>query len=214
MNKLSAPLPLQRAPESPTQTTRNKQVYKASQMYETQFLREMMKAMRKSVNESGLIKKNMGEKIFQEKLDHEYIDKWVGKGGVGLSDMIYNHLMEKFYGQRQFTRPKGPVPLQSQARQVVEAQKTKDGANLKIGIEGPSEVVAPWAGKAKVSPEFNNAVIIEHENGLSSSFLFGRSGGILRDGQRVEAGQKIALLGEEVNEFFMRLKSTQVKETL
>ena len=74
---------------------RHPQVHKAAQLYEDQFLREMVKAMRRGIPESGFIKKNMGERIYREQLDHRYVEAWVQHGGVGLTDLIYKNLMNQ-----------------------------------------------------------------------------------------------------------------------
>ena len=71
----------------------------AAKMYETHFLNEMVKAMRSTVkNEDGPMKPNFAEKIFSEQLDQQYVDGWANKGGVGLADMIYTQIKEKYYG--------------------------------------------------------------------------------------------------------------------
>ena len=79
-----------------------KQFKEVAQLYEKHFMREMMKAMRSTVPDSNFIKQNQGEKIFREQLDQEYVEKWGDHGGIGLSDMIYNQLIEK-YGFTEFS---------------------------------------------------------------------------------------------------------------
>lgn len=69
----------------------------ASQMYEKQFLNEMVKAMRNSVNHST--PPTFAESIYRGELDDQYVDKWVEKGGVGFADLIYNDLVNKYYPQ-------------------------------------------------------------------------------------------------------------------
>lgn len=96
-----------------------------SDMYEKHFLREMTKAMRSTVHEGGFIQSNQAEKIFREQLDEHYVEKWGERGGIGLSDLIYKQLVDKF-GQKMginsnstdrgnsnsnFLKPQGPLPL-------------------------------------------------------------------------------------------------------
>lgn len=69
----------------------------ASKMFEKQFLQEMFKSMRGTVQKSGLIQETMGEKIFTEQLDQEYIQAWVDLGGVGFADQIYKNIVEKYF---------------------------------------------------------------------------------------------------------------------
>lgn len=78
------------------QSAAEKKLRDVAKMYEGQFLREMVKAMRGTVTDSGFIKENQAEKIFREQLDQEYTDKWVDRGGLGFQDIIYNQLVEKY----------------------------------------------------------------------------------------------------------------------
>jgi peptidoglycan hydrolase FlgJ len=68
----------------------------AAEMYEQHFMREMVKAMRQATPEAGLIPQNMGEKIFSEQLDNQRVEQWSKSGGVGLADMIYQHVKERY----------------------------------------------------------------------------------------------------------------------
>lgn len=102
--------PLQKSPEQ--------KLRDVSDMYEKHFLREMMKAMRSTVHESGFVQSNQAEKIFREQLDDHYVDKWGERGGIGLSDMIYKQLADKFGSKmgiktdsQSFVKPQGPLPF-------------------------------------------------------------------------------------------------------
>lgn len=66
-----------------------------SRMYEQQFLQEMMKAMRSTVEHSNITKPSMAEKIYTDEMYTQYTDKWVKNGGNGLADVIYTELKEK-----------------------------------------------------------------------------------------------------------------------
>ena len=56
--------------------------------YEKYFLKEMYKAMKKTVNQNGYLKPSMGEKIYQDHLDQEYIEVWGNKDFVANSGLI------------------------------------------------------------------------------------------------------------------------------
>ncbi|MEI7974173.1 MAG: rod-binding protein [Bdellovibrio sp.] len=77
----------------------------AGSLYEKQFLRELVRAMRSSVSESSLIPKSQAEKIFQEQLDQQWVEAWGDRGGVGFGEMITQKLIEQ-YGQRMRTGKK------------------------------------------------------------------------------------------------------------
>ena len=99
----------------PVQKSPDQKLHEVSEMYEKHFLREMMKAMRSTVHEGGFIQQNQAERIFKEQLDDHYVDKWSEKGGIGLSKVIYDQLIDKFGVQmgikKAVARPQGPLTL-------------------------------------------------------------------------------------------------------
>lgn len=85
-----------------------------AKMYEQYFLHDMVKAMRKTVT-PGFAQPSYGEKIYREQLDSRYVEAWAKKGGVGMADMIYNQLHERYFPKRE-VRPMGARPLRPAAR--------------------------------------------------------------------------------------------------
>ena len=77
----------------------DKKLREVAELYEGQFLREMVKAMRGTVQESGLVKVSQGEHIYREQLDQNYVDEWSKRGGLGFQEIIYKQLLEK-YGEK------------------------------------------------------------------------------------------------------------------
>ncbi|MFA5479418.1 MAG: rod-binding protein [Candidatus Muiribacteriota bacterium] len=62
------------------------------QEFESIFVNEMMKAMRKTINKTGLVDGGQAENIFQSMLDEEYAREISQNGTLGLSDMLFNQL--------------------------------------------------------------------------------------------------------------------------
>lgn len=80
-----------------------------SKMYEQQFLQEMMRAMRSTVDHSEFSKPSMAEKIYKDQLFDQYAESWVKNGGNGLADMIYRELKDKILpSQHNRYLPKSP----------------------------------------------------------------------------------------------------------
>ena len=75
------------------------QLKKASKMYEKQFLKEMVKAMRGTVSHSSMTKPSMAEKIYKNQLDDKYVDEWVETGGTGFAKLVYEEVVDRFYPQ-------------------------------------------------------------------------------------------------------------------
>lgn len=122
------------------------QLNKAAQMYEKHFLNEMVKAMRTSVQKGGLVQESMGDRIYTQELDQEYVKSWVTKGGVGLSKLIRNQMMEKFGIRAPQAQPTG----NTNGMFKIHQQPTNNPNKLKMKIESSSpqsSLELPWAGK-------------------------------------------------------------------
>jgi len=82
----------------PTQTSSSRKerdleaLKKSSKEFETLYVMEMLKAMRKSIPEGGLFKKNMATELFQESLDMETAKSAVQGPGLGLASAIYDQM--------------------------------------------------------------------------------------------------------------------------
>ncbi|MCL2223399.1 MAG: rod-binding protein [Defluviitaleaceae bacterium] len=73
------------------------QIRQAAEMFESYFLNMMFRNMR-SVNfdEEGFIPRGNAEKIFTEMLDEVISDKAASHGGLGLADMLYAQMTQRF----------------------------------------------------------------------------------------------------------------------
>jgi flagellar protein FlgJ len=91
--KIAKPLALKQTVSPEQMDQKFKDIAK---LYEKQFMREMVKAMRATTGKNELLPVSQGEKIFQEQLDQEYVEKWGDQGGLGLSDTIYKNLLDKY----------------------------------------------------------------------------------------------------------------------
>lgn len=111
MNKIQAPhlknLPAEKSVDNNPATrasakdTREPRTLEAARMFEQEFLRHMVKEMRKTVSESDLISEGMGGKIFKEELDNKNVETWVNdQGGVGMADMIYDQVVQRVEDMR------------------------------------------------------------------------------------------------------------------
>jgi len=66
----------------------------SSREFETLFVMEMYKAMRKTVPEGGLIEKDASTEIFTEMLDMERAKATTQGKGIGIAEAMYNQLAE------------------------------------------------------------------------------------------------------------------------
>ena len=65
----------------------------ASKEFEAIFVNQMVTAMRKTVTDGGLIRKNQGQKIFESMLDEEWSKKLTTRSGSkSIGDLLYRQL--------------------------------------------------------------------------------------------------------------------------
>ncbi len=124
---------------------RNKKVDEVAKMYEKQFLGEMFKAMRSTVSETD--KPSMAQNIYNSQRDDQYVDAWSEQGGIGFSNIIYNQIMERFFGQGgpgHTLKKQGMIPLTN--REISSVSKVENG------VAKPIVPAAPSIEPAKVTP--------------------------------------------------------------
>lgn len=71
----------------------NPQLAQVSKHFEALFMQEMVAAMQKTVSRGGLIPQGPAEKVFQGMLDQQHADRIAESGQIGLSKVIYEHLL-------------------------------------------------------------------------------------------------------------------------
>jgi flagellar protein FlgJ len=188
------------------------QLRQAAKMYETHFLNEMVKAMRHTVNrEGGLMKPNMAEKIFSEQLDQQYVENWSNRGGVGLSDMIFNQIKERYFGTtgKQFGQGKGALPIAPRKNmplpdsiQMKMTSPPVDQKSLGYRITVPDasdgyDLQAPFDGTVKSMQALGDgwhSFELDHGLGLKSELTFPGQAAQIAPGTKVEAGEKLGSL--------------------
>lgn len=186
-----------------------------AEMYEKQFLREMTKAMRSTVQESGLVKVSQGEKIFREQLDNEYVEKWGDKGGIGLADMIYDQLLFRYGPKTPVDKPQGPLELKEKSNFTLNrvAQAPGGGSSFEFSkiqqVPGSSDtqekILSPWSGllqkKLDLGPD-EKFLEMWHDNGIKSRFAFKGTLNNLQVGQKLQEGESLGYLSPETKNFF------------
>lgn len=183
-----------------------------AEMYEKQFLREMTKAMRSTVQESGLVKVNQGEKIFREQLDNEYVEKWGDKGGIGLADMIYDQLLFRYGPKTPEGKPQGPLTLDHKSNFILNKVTAASGGGSSFEFKKISEdpnaqekILSPWSGllhkKLDLGPD-EKFLEMWHDNGMKSRFAFKGTLENVQVGQKLQEGESLGYLSPETKNFF------------
>lgn len=214
----------------PQKVNPDEKLREVADLYEKQFLREMMKAMRSTVHESGFMQANQAEKIFREQLDNEYVEKWGAKGGIGLSKLIYDQLVEKYGVQMGLKppaqKPQGPIAVDAKSNftahpfhNVKESpnklawriDRMLDQQDLTIGSES---IRAPWGGKLLGNYQLESGetvVDIEHEDGLKSKLFFQGLKSSLQAGQNLQAGDVVGYLSPQAKGFWWNMEASKTE---
>ncbi|WP_413289982.1 rod-binding protein [Bdellovibrio sp. HCB337] len=204
----------------PPQKSIDEKLHDVSKDYEKHFLGEMMKAMRSTVHESGFLKSNNAEKIFRDQLDQEYVSKWGDKGGIGLADLIYKQMVEKYGVQMGLKapvqKPQGPLPLTAKDQFTAKPfHQKKNTENLSYRFDKsvtvtpdaskPMDVTSPWDGilaDKKTLQTGETLLEVKHDNGLKSQLVFKGVANAVKPGQKIQAGETLGLLSPEAKTFF------------
>lgn len=143
----------QAAPSAP----RDPRVMDAARMYEKYFLNQMVKAMRSTVKYSDLQKPTMGEEIYRDQLDDQYVDSWTETGGIGLADMIHDELLGKAQMNKlrreamKASKGKTRTPMALTDRDVLAVRRLPSGGGTAASLNGKSETVLVSLGKTNVA---------------------------------------------------------------
>ncbi|MBI4403581.1 MAG: rod-binding protein [Deltaproteobacteria bacterium] len=89
--------PVHPSPSQPVQ--RDAELDKVSRQFEALFLDHMVSVMRKTVVKEGFIPESNAERIYQAMLDNEYAQKMADSNQIGLSELLYQHLLRTQAGQ-------------------------------------------------------------------------------------------------------------------
>lgn len=145
---------------------RDPRVMDAARMYEKYFLNQMVKAMRSTVKYSDLQKPSMGEEIYRDQLDDQYVDSWTQSGGIGLADMIHDELLGKAQMNKlrreamKASRGKTRTATALTDRDVLQVRRLpsggqKEGETVLVSLgkstlskgDAPETVRSPWDGE-------------------------------------------------------------------
>jgi Rod binding domain-containing protein len=210
---------------------RDPKMLEAAQSFENQFIRQMISEMRKTVSGDELVPESMGEKIFREELDGKYADSWVDRGGIGLADIIYDQLQDKYGNPTTLPRKNNgealKLPQEGGVKGVSDnrprdilgkadgslflAKVSEGGYTLKSKDPLPEKVAlhSPLAGtilQAAALEDGRQMLVVKHDQGLVTQMVHSGANRV-KLGQHVEAGSIIAELpasqrGEPASVFF------------
>jgi flagellar protein FlgJ len=77
------------------QQRNDERLKEACKDFQSIFVKQMLDAMRKTVNEQGLLYGGRAEEIFEDMLYEKYAQKISDTAGLGLDEMMYDQLSQK-----------------------------------------------------------------------------------------------------------------------
>jgi flagellar protein FlgJ len=88
--------PLAGSPVKKPAVDKSSELYRACQDFETIFIKQMLDAMRKTINkEDGLLGGGLGQGMYEDMLYDEDAKKMSSTGQFGLAEMIYTQVASK-----------------------------------------------------------------------------------------------------------------------
>ncbi len=193
------------------------QVREAAREFESLLVHQLLKSMRATIPQGGMMDGGYGEQVFGDMLDMEYARLGQGQGGFGLADLVAEQLgasnempaarpaaaraaARSYQGQAPggFMMPvAGRVSSTFGPRQLEHEHATRNHPGMDIAAPEGTPIRAAAGGRVVFSGErggYGNAVIVDHGNGVQTLYAHA-SELLVREGDAVTAGTPIARVG-------------------
>jgi murein DD-endopeptidase MepM/ murein hydrolase activator NlpD len=135
-----------RAAQSVSGEKQKSELKKVAQEFEAIFIAQMLKVMRETIEESGLMDGGFGKSIYTELFDQEVSVSLARRGALGISDILYRNLSgDVISDDKKSTLPEIGKPIStfpdSSENTLKESEIFKDSGNEVSDLQLP--VVAP-----------------------------------------------------------------------
>jgi murein DD-endopeptidase MepM/ murein hydrolase activator NlpD len=213
-----------RAAQGASGDKRQSELKKVSQEFEAIFIAQMLKVMRETIEESGLLEGGFGSSIYTELFDQEVSLSFARRGTLGISDLLYRSLVDnlpqdgeegekqkigKTTGAERLDNMDNPIadlqlPVQAPVSSGFGVRTDPFTHNLKfhkgVDLAAPRgmKVVAALPGRilfAGYENGYGNTVLIQHEDGIQTRY--GHLGEIsVRVGDSVSQESNLGTVGD------------------
>lgn len=175
---------------------------KAAKEFESLFIFEMLKAMRKTVPEDGLFQGITGKDTYMTIVDQQLASAMAEQGGIGLADILLKHMEPGIATNHKmpqgFTPPvEGVVSSPFGMREHPILGHPVHHPGLDIASPAGTEIHAAAGGRVIFSgslPNYGNTVMLEHDGGYVSLYAHNESNAVELD-QEVARGEVIGRVG-------------------
>jgi murein DD-endopeptidase MepM/ murein hydrolase activator NlpD len=135
------------AAQSETGAKQKSELKKAAQEFEAVFITHMLKVMRETIEESGLLEGGIGKSTYTEMFDQEVSLSLAKRGTLGISDLIYKNLVANSSEEGSqkstppsITAPSGqsmPPSSPSSQSQDAGSKKEYEITDLQLPVQAP-----------------------------------------------------------------------------
>ena len=131
-----------RAAQNSTGDKQKNELKKVSQEFESLFIAQLLKVMRETIEESGLMEGGFGKSIYTDLFDQEVARSMAKRGVLGISDLLYKNLSDKNsqVGQPTSTNPapSNEAPAQtSPADSGTSGKPEPEISDLQLPVQAP-----------------------------------------------------------------------------
>jgi hypothetical protein len=103
--------------------------------------------MRKTIPKDEVVPETMADDIFKNQLDDKYAEQWTDQGGIGLAEVIYQQLQDKYARPTEFSKPSGEF-IKLPPSKGVSADKGAGAPQVKtVGLVGVKKDIFENADK-------------------------------------------------------------------
>jgi peptidoglycan hydrolase FlgJ len=176
------------------------ELQKAAQDFEAVFMTYLLKVMRETIDESGLLEEGFGKSLYTEMFDQELSLSMSRRGALGISNLIYQNLTSKDAQKDLNDAGQAPGGLEKPATSAKPGNKDSDQeiSDLQLPVQAPVssmfglradpfshkdrmhngiDLAAP-AGTKISAPLAGTVVSAGYENGYGNSILIQHPGGL------------------------------------
>lgn len=216
----------------PAPEAKDPKILEVARGFENQFLSQMVKSMRKTTPGDALFPNSFANQIYRDQLDGEYTKNWSDAGGIGLADIIYDQMAEKYLPKSNVAaaklkpQPVAPTVTIAQRKDLTDLFSREDGNRFEAAKGAPgefhirskepltSEVLtrSPISGlvlQAASLEDGRQMVSVKHDQGLVTQFVHNGKNHV-KSGSHIAAGDPLFALGPRENnmpsEIVLRLR--------
>jgi len=200
-------------PDTNRSDKKDQDLRKACKEFESVFVHQLLKSMRRTIDKCDLFHGGQGEEIYESMLDEEYAKRMVGHGKNSLANILYEQLKSRNIQDPGQTKvisqgedkggnlPRWPLKTSISSkfgwRKDPFTGKNRFHAGVDLPAREGTQVKASMPGRVLFSDYqqgYGNLVVLDHGHGFTTLYAHNRDNTV-KQGDWVEKGSPIAQVG-------------------